>query len=376
MKQILHQYLGNELLYHLTMACIFFGGTLVIGWLVKRFLSTAGRSLIARTRSELDDMILSIVLEKVKWVAGVIGAYLATEEITRAVSKDDVTALQFLGYAEGIIFVCAVIVITATMIRIVDTVVKHSIETHARKTSTRVNEALLPLLNRVINIVLAIIALIIILDHFGQDVSSLVVSLGVGSLAIALAAQDTLSNMIGGFVIMLDRPFRVGDRIQLPGGEMGDVHEIGIRSTKILDFDNNLMIIPNAELVKGRIINYSYPAQIVRIVVEVGVAYGTDLDRAKYIMAALAREHPEVLDDPVPEVFVVALSDSSVNLRLVARTGDYRNKFLIETKLREQIYNAFRDEGVEIPFPQRVVHLQYPANARPQSSQKRKTVRR
>lgn len=376
MKQSLHQYIGNELLYHLVIAGFFFLASLIIGWVVKRFLSTAGRSLIARTKSELDDLILGIVLEKIKWIAVVIGAYLATEEITKAVSKDDVTALQFLGYAEGIIFVCAVIVVTATVIRVVDTVVKHAIEMHARKTSTRVNEALLPLLNRVINIILAIIALIIILDHFGQDVSSLVVSLGVGSLAIALAAQDTLSNMIGGFVIMLDRPFRVGDRIQLPGGEMGDVHEIGIRSTKILDFDNNLMIIPNAELVKGRIVNYSYPAQVVRIVVEVGVAYGTDLDKAKYIMTELARQHPDVLDDPIPEVFVVALAESSVNLRLVARTADYRKKFLIETKLREQIYNAFREEGVEIPFPQRVVHLQYPSNARSQNPQKRKTVRR
>ncbi len=368
MKQILHNYLGSELLYHVVVAAILFLGTIIIGWIIKKLLRTAGKTLISRTRSDIDDMILQIVLDNIKWIAIVTGAYLATTEITKAVTKEEVTARQFLGYAEGIIFVCAVIVLTAMLIRITDTIVKHAIETHARKTSTRVNEALLPLVNRVINIILALIAIIIILDHFGQDVSSLVVSLGVGSLAIALAAQDTLSNMIGGFVIMLDRPFRVGDRIQLPSGEMGDVHEIGIRSTKILDFDNNLVIVPNAELVKSRITNFSYPEQIVRLIVEVGVAYGTDLDKVKYIMTELAKQHPDILRDPVPETLVIALADSSVNLRLVARTGDYRNKFMIEAKLREQIYNAFRKEGVEISFPQRVVHLQNPTHGKSQSS--------
>jgi small-conductance mechanosensitive channel len=372
-RESLQNWLSGDVLPHLVAAILIFLVVLMLGWLLKLFLNTIGRKLILKTRSDIDDIILGILVDNIKWIAIVAGAYLATEELTRAASSDDVMALKFLKYAEGIIFVSFVIVVTVMLIRMTDRIVNRAMEAHARRMSDRLNEALLPLINRIINIILGLIAIIIILDHFGQDVSSLVVSLGVGSLAIALAAQDTLSNMIGGFVIMLDRPFRVGDRIQLPSGEMGDVHEIGIRSTKILDFDNNLVIIPNAELVKGRITNYSYPADVVRIVVEVSVAYGTDLEKAKYVMTQLAREHPLVLGDPAPEIFVVALADSSVNLRLVARTQDYRNKFLIETKLREQIYNAFHDEGIEIPFPQRVIHFQ---NAKTQTPQKRKTLRR
>jgi small-conductance mechanosensitive channel len=212
-------------------------------------------------------------------------------------------------------------------------------------------------LNRVINILIVLISLIIVLHHFGQDVSSLVVSLGVGSLAIALAAQETIANMIGGFVIMTDRPFRVGDRIKLPSGEVGDVQEIGIRSTKILDFDNNLIVSPNAELIKGKIINYSYPGDQIRIFVDVSVAYGTDLDRAKSIILKHALEHPDVLRDPAPAVFLVGFGESGLNLQLNGRTNDYRIKFLIETKLREQIYATFLNEGIQIPLPQRVVHL-------------------
>jgi MscS family membrane protein len=378
-EQYLRNVLGSDFLYHLVMAAVMFLAAVVLGWIAKRFLATVGRRIISRTASELDDLILNILLEKIKWIAVVTGAYLASEEIAKSTTEADITARQLLGYANGIIFVCFVIVVTIVLIRIVDTSIKHAMERHARRTSSKLNEALLPLINRVVNILIATIALIIVLDHFGQDISSLVVSLGVGSLAIALAAQDTLANMIAGFVIMLDRPFRVGDRIQLPSGEVGDVYEIGIRSTKILDFDNNTIVSPNADLIKGRIVNYSYPEQVIRVVVEVGVAYGTELDRAKLIMTSLAKQHPDVLKDPLPEVFVVALADSSVNLRLVARTGDFRKKFLIETTLREQIYNTFRAEGIEIPFPQRVVYLAnetHGTSATLQGSQKRTKVRR
>lgn len=379
LEQNLRNALGSDILYHLVMAAVMFLATVVLGWVVKRFLATAGRKLITKTASELDDLILNILLDKIKWIAVVTGSYLASEEIAKSTTEADVTARQLLSYANGIIFVCFVFVVTLVIIRIVDTSIKHAMESHARRTSSKLNEAILPLVNRVVNILIALIALIIVLDHFGQDVSSLVVSLGVGSLAIALAAQDTLANMIAGFVIMLDRPFRVGDRIQLPSGEVGDVYEIGIRSTKILDFDNNLIVSPNADLIKGRVVNYSYPEQVIRVAVEVGVAYGTELDRAKLIMTSLAKQHPDVLKEPLPEVFVVALADSSVNLRLVARTGDFRKKFLVETTLREQIYNTFRAEGIEIPFPQRVVYLAnqtHGPSATLQSSQKRTKTRR
>lgn len=182
--------------------------------------------------------------------------------------------------------------------------------------------------------------------------------------------------MIAGIVIMMDRPFRVGDRITLPSGEIGDVSEIGIRSTKILDFDNNLIVYPNAELIKSKIVNYSYPEEFIRVVVDVGVAYGTEIDKARSIMLDTAKNHTDVLKDPIPEVFVVNLAESSVNLRLVARTDDFRKKFSTESTLREQIYNAFRSEGVEIPFPRRVLYVREQHNGTTETPQKRKSVRR
>jgi MscS family membrane protein len=359
----LQTYIGGIRLSPVLTALALFLGTVALGLITKWILNSLGRRLIAKTKSDLDNIILEILVDRIKWIAVVAGAYLGTEELALTAGVTNATARQWLGYGQGVIFVCFVIVIAALLIRMADSSVKYTMERHARRSSQKLNEALLPLLNRVTNILIALIALIIILHHFGQDVSSLVVSLGVGSLAIALAAQETIANMIGGFVIMTDRPFRVGDRIQLPSGEIGDVHEIGIRSTKILDFDNNLIVSPNAELIKGKIINFSYPAEQIRVVVDVRIAYGADLERAKSIMTRFAMEHPDVLKEPVPAAFLIGFGESSLNLTLSARTHDYHVKFLVETTLREQIYNAFLKEGIEIPFPQRVVHLSNTSNA-------------
>jgi MscS family membrane protein len=374
--EALRTFLGSDTLYHLAVAVILFIGALVVGWIAKGILALIGRKWASRTKNPLDDAILSIFLDRIKWLAVVAGAYLATSEVAKATDAQYVMARQVLKYAQGIIFVCFVLVVTLVLIRIAEVSIKHALEKQAGRASAKVNAAFHPLARRLVSIVIGLIAIIIIFDHFGQDVSSLVVSLGVGSLAIALAAQETLANMIAGFVIMMDRPFRVGDRIQLPTGEMGDVYEIGIRSTKILSFDNNLIISPNADLVKSRVTNFSYPQERVRLTVEVGVAYGTDVDRARLIISELAKSHPHVLHDPIPEVFLVEFGDSSLNLRLVCFTEDYRNRFRIETALREQIYKAFLEEGIEIPFPQRVVHHPTNQHAPVSHRQKRTTARR
>jgi MscS family membrane protein len=367
--EAIRTYLGSAFLSHLLIGALMFLGTVALGWFAKRFLTTIGRRLATKTDSALDDAIIEIIVDRIKWIAVVAGCFLATEELMRATDAADILARQWLGYAQGIIFVCFVAVLSVVLIRIADSSVKHAMERHARRTSSKLNEALFPLVNRIINILIALIALIIVLHHFGQDVSSLVVSLGVGSLAIALAAQETIANMIGGFVIMTDRPFRVGDRVRLPSGETGDVQEIGIRSTKILDFDNNLIVSPNADLIKGRIINYSYPSEQIRIAVDVNVSHGTDLDRAKAVILDLANQHPDVSKTPAPAVFLIAFGESSLNLQLNGRTDDFRMKFPIETTLREQIYKGLADAGIQIALPYRVVQLSNPPNAKHQNPQ-------
>lgn len=126
------------------------------------------------------------------------------------------------------------------------------------KTETKLDDDLLPLVRRTINIVIWIIAILIILPLYGINITALVTALGVSSLAIALAAQDTIANIIAGFLIMIDRPFQVGDQIKLPTGEMVSVLDIGIRRSRFAFEDKAIIIVPNADLSKKRIINFTY----------------------------------------------------------------------------------------------------------------------
>ncbi len=356
----LKAFLSNDLLYHVVVSCLIFVGIVILGWIIKRILETAGRRIAARTETQLDDILLDIILPRSKWFVVVIAAYLAVNELEKTLPAGDANSIRLVGYLGDAVSVLFILAVTFLMMLMLNASIRYIVETQARKTSSRVNNALILLLNRLANSLIAFIALIMILGTFGVNVSSLLVFLGGSSVAVALAAQDTLSNMIAGFVIMIDRPFRVGDRIKLPTGEVGDVYEIGLRSTKILDFDNNLIINPNGELIKSKLINYSYPQNHMRVVVEVGVAYGTDLARAKKIMVDLAMKHADLLRDPGPEAFTTALGDSAVNLQLVARTDDFRKRFRTETELREQIYSTFMRENIDIPYPQRVVRVIHP----------------
>ncbi len=151
-----------------------------------------------------------------------------------------------------------IISITFIIQRVIGGVFSWYKENIASKTATELDDQLIPLLRRVSKIVIWVIALLITLPVYGVNISALIATLGVGSLAIALAAQDTIANIISGFMIMVDRPFRLGDKIKLPSGEMVKVLDIGVRRSKFLSEEMAIIIVPNLELSKSKIVNYTY----------------------------------------------------------------------------------------------------------------------
>lgn len=159
-------------------------------------------------------------------------------------------------------FVLGVLVIVYWLQRLVNAFFEWYKESLASVTASKIDDHFLPLFSRASSVILWLIAVIILLAHFGININALLATLGVGSLAIALAAQDTIANLIAGFLIMVDRPFRVGDKIQLPSGEKVKVLDIGIRRSKFLAEDQAVIIAPNLDLSKNRIKNYSYQPEI------------------------------------------------------------------------------------------------------------------
>jgi small-conductance mechanosensitive channel len=213
-----------------------------------------------------------------------------------------------------------------------------------------------PFLSKAGNIVIVLLGAIAILKHFGQDFSSLVVSLGVGSLAVGLAAQDTLANMFAGFTLMLDRPFRIGDRVQLASGEVGDVEAIGMRATRIRTLDETTLIVPNSILVKERLLNLTQPTRAITTRVDVAVAYGSDVAQARRILVESALSSEYVDREREPVALVTRFAESSIALRVVFWARDYVQQGLAASQVHEEIYRRLTEAGIAIPLPtQRVI---------------------
>ncbi len=155
----------------------------------------------------------------------------------------------------GTIFI---ICIGFTIQRIIGAILGWYKEYISAKTTTQLDDKLIPLLRRTLKIAVWVIALLVVLPLYGINITALIAALGVGSLAIALAAQDTIANIIAGFLIMVDTPFRIGDRIKIPSGEIVEVLDIGARRSKFLSEDKAIIIVPNVDLSKSKIINYTY----------------------------------------------------------------------------------------------------------------------
>lgn len=322
----------------------------LIGYIVvKKVLCSLENIAREKTRWKFDEKLIVALKKPLKRIVILVGLNLVIANFYSFAGP------SFVKYSGGIFYLLIIIQIMQILMRTVSLIAEVYLSSVFDNRVSGTKEEFYPLVVRVTKIVIFFIALIIVLKHFNQDVQSLVVSLGVGSLAIALAAQETLSNMIAGFVIMTDRPFRVGDRIQLSSGEKGDVHEIGLRSTKLMTFANTLIIVPNADIVKEKVLNLTYPNPRTRVKVVVGVAYGSDIDKVKNILVEACTENANVLKEPPPTAYFLDFGDSALDFQVTCFVPDWRLEWPTAEEIRLRIDKQFRENGVDVPFPQRTL---------------------
>lgn len=193
------------------------------------------------------------------------------------------------------------------------------------------------------------------LDQMGFEVRSLIAGLGIAGLAVGLAAQETMANIIAGCAILWDRPYRLGDTVTMAGNQ-GQVSEIGLRSTRIRTFDQREIILPNKEIVQQPIVNHSR-SPAMRIDAAMSVAYGISIDRVREVLLAAARRDLPVLVSPEPQVVVTALGESGVTVELRVWVADPLAPSSSRFLLLEVAKRAMEEAGLEIPFPQRVVRV-------------------
>jgi small-conductance mechanosensitive channel len=214
-------------------------------------------------------------------------------------------------------------------------------------------------LSRSSHYVIMIMGGLVAFQFIGIDISGLAVIIGLLSVGIGFGLQNVTSNFIAGLILLFERPIKIGDRVTV-GQTEGDVIAINMRSTTIRSLNNISIIVPNSEFVSSQVINWSHGDPKVRLVVKVGVSYNSDLDEVIRSLREVANESPSVLKDPEPDVLLSGFGDSAWEMELRVWLKDPTNYYPIRSDINCAIVRKFRENGVEIPYPQRDLHVRSP----------------
>lgn len=222
---------------------------------------------------------------------------------------------------------------------------------------SRLDQGMRHAIGTIVRYLVLAIGFIVILQTAGIDLTTLNVLAGAVGIGVGLGLQNVANNFISGLIILFERPIKVGDRIEVDDVN-GLVTAINTRSTTVVTNDNIAIIIPNAKLITENVINWSYTDDKVRMRVPVGVSYSSDVELVTRLLIEAAAADPDVLTDPSPEVRFLGFGDSSLDFELLVWTSSHIHRPLaLKSTLYYYIFARFRAEGVEIPFPQRDVHV-------------------
>ncbi|ACT60618.1 mechanosensitive ion channel family protein [Hirschia baltica] len=258
----------------------------------------------------------------------------------------------------GLTSVVANVFLILAVILFADKISQTTIERYSKSSSLLNNSR--DLVKGVSRIFVLVIGVLIGLSTLGISITPIVASMGIGSLAIALALQPTLESFFSGFQLVADKIVRVGDYIELETGEQGFVEKVGWRSTWIKMLPNNFIIIPNSKLSNSKLINYYYPSPELSVPVEVGVHYDSDLDHVERVTLEVARHvlktHKWGVSDY--ETFVVfhTFDSSSINFTVMLRAKEYFNRFFVKSEFIKLLHKRYAKEGITIPYPIRAIN--------------------
>ena len=332
---------------------------IVAGWILRRLQ----KRLAARTETDLDDEFLralrkAVRLTVVAWAISQLLGEWVPPLVTVTEGVRELNDVQPQDWVWGIWTVLVFFPIS----RFVGHVMATFEQKVMSRTDTALDETALPMVNRFVRFLVIAVGVLLALPRVGISIAPLLGGAGVMGLALSFAAKDTLSNLIAGVLLIMDRPFKVGDRIELwnaprETGTWGDVIEIGLRATKIRNPDNLVVVVPNNEIMRRDIINYTMSGDDIRLRIPFSCAYESDIERAKVLLKEVAHEVKGVKLDPAPIVIVRGFGPSEVNLQLRVWIVEARSRRRIADEITERAMVAFAESGVEIPYPKRELYI-------------------
>ncbi|MEW6069978.1 MAG: mechanosensitive ion channel family protein [Candidatus Thermoplasmatota archaeon] len=320
---------------------------ILVGYGVKWIIDSYVVRLAKRTKTKIDDVVISAIRMPIVTVFILAGVGFVLQYIE--------LPPQISIYLQPSLFIAVVFVIGYCIAKIIAGLIGYeAVKRPGIKTAA-------PIVQRVLQLVIYLICLMIVLDKLGISITPLLTTLGIAGIAVAFALQETLSNFFAGFYIMADRPVRVGDYIKLESGEEGYVADIGWRSTKIRALPNNIIVVPNSKLANSVITNYYLPEQSMACLVQVGVSYDSDLEKVERVTIEVAKEIlgkvPGGAKDFQPFIRYNAFSDFSVNFTVTLKVNEFVDKYLVTHEFIKALHKRYKEEGIEIPFPIRTVYM-------------------
>ncbi len=315
--------------------------------IVMRILYGRLHHLALRTATDIDDVIVGALRVPVVLVILVTGGLILGRIMPLSPEWDRAFSLgvRIVVILAGVLFV--------------DGLIKALLQRASRKaTYLRTSSGIV---QTAVRGVIILIALLIVLDTAGVSITPLVASLGVGSLAVALALQSPLANFFAGIQILADRPIEVSQYIRLDTGEEGYVNKIGWRSTTIRVLPNNLVIVPNSRIMDAIITNYYLPERDLSILIQVGVHYDSDLDHVEKVTCEVAKEVLQQIEggkkDFEPFIRYHTFGDSSINFTVILRAEEFVNGYLLKHEFVKRLHKRFKQESIIIPFPIRTLDI-------------------
>ena len=320
-----------------------------------RFIFKIIHHFAAKTKTNLDDFIIGAIKTPLRLTLLALGLFFAAFIIDPDLKIQD----QF--EASKIFVVLFIMLAAFTVSRIFKALIQWYVVDISHRYKTRVDDTIFRFGRRIISVFIYVMAFLIILDHLGIAIGPLLTGLGIAGLAVALALQDTLSNFFASLHIAVDRICRVGDYIEFESGVQGYVEDIGWRTTHIRTRRDNIVVVPNSKLTQTILTNYNLPRSDLSMKVHVDVAYDTDLEKAERVTLDVARHVQKTVHGAVtsfePEFRYRIFKESGIGITVKLRAETFEDQYLIQHEFIKQLMKRYRAEGIEIPFPQRVVYL-------------------
>lgn len=347
---------------------IVLAGYLVGTWLIRRVLPR----IVQRSDTNLDDHLLQSIGPDLRWLVVVLALEFAVQQLSFLSPE----LKMLLSDAYFVLVLVMAMRITWRLIDLADEWYRSRLAEEERLDSF---DPVMTLLVRLGRVVAGVIAISILLAHFGVSITAFAAALAVAGLALALAAKDIVADAIEGFIILVDQPFRIGDRIEIQDvGTWGDVTEIGLRTTRIRTRDNRVVIVPNSIIGANQVLNYSYPDPRYRIETHVGIAYSSDLEAARRIIVDTVRQMEGVLPDEPVDALYIEMGDSARIIRVRWWIESYVDARRMLDRVHTAVEHALDEAGIEMPFPTQSISLSLvpeAANLLPQALERTPTKR-